>query len=218
MHVLLKQLSPRQRYIIVGMYVLLKQVPSRQCSTFSCGAMEPAKKISKQSCLQSRLPYISGNALSVMLKLSQAEQLPEATSTRSLRRARDKEIDAPTPYGKLHKKISLSGTELEVQNPLALIYHLCMHSACFSGLMRELPRSSPVAPLNLVIYADEVLPGNPLAVTQERKLWCFYWSILEFGAAALSDEEHTQAHQHQCGIYNTTTHFGECCSIAPRTY
>ena len=192
-------------HLIVGMHVWLNQVPPWQgrafsidhrCCTFSCCAMEPDKKISKQSCLQSRLPYISGNALSAMLKLSKAEQLPtEATSTRSLRRARDKEIDALTPYGKLHKKVSLSGTELEVQNPLALMYHLCKHSACFSGLMRELPASSPVAPLNLVIYADEVLPGNPLAVTQERKLWCFYWSILEFGAAALSDEEHT-AHTH----------------------
>ena len=49
--------------------------------------------------------------------------------------------------------------------------------------------SSPTTPLTLCLYADEVLPGNPLAVTTDRKLWCFYWTVLEFGSAALSNED-----------------------------
>ena len=152
-------------------------------------SMEPARKLAKPDCLQGRLPYISSSALSSVLKLVKCEEIPEATSARSLRRARDNTVDTNTPYGKLHQKVTIKDAELEVQAPLPMLHHLCETSACFSKLMQALPQCSPTSPLQLVIYADEVLPGNPLAVTQERKLWCFYWTILEFGSAVLSDED-----------------------------
>ena len=44
-------------------------------------------------------------------------------------------------------------------------------------------------PWSLILYADEILPGNQLAYKNKRKMWGIYWTILNLGSAALSDEE-----------------------------
>ena len=109
-----------------------------------------------------------------------------------------------TPYGQVHQTTSFPNSDtakapitIEYQHPLAMLYHACMHCACLSNLLGPLAASSsPSKPLSICLYTDEVLPGNPLAVTTDRKLWCWYWSVLEFGSAALSNEEiHTSAVQ-----------------------
>ena len=150
--------------------------------------MEPARKAARPSCLQSKLPFISYNALEAMLKLAREEELPTATSARSLRRSRNQDVNVVTPYGKLHQEVDVGRTKVEVQHPMAMLYHMCRVSKGVSELMKPLP-NSPASPLRIIIYADEVLPGNPLAVTTERKLWVFYWSVLEFGASVLSHED-----------------------------
>ena len=43
------------------------------------------------------------------------------------------------------------------------------------------------AVLSLVLYADEVTPGNPLAPDNQRKYWAIYVSIVEFGSDVLSN-------------------------------
>ena len=48
---------------------------------------------------------------------------------------------------------------------------------------------SPEAPWNLILYSDEVTPGNPLSPANHRKYQAIYWSFLEFGPPALSREE-----------------------------
>ena len=151
-------------------------------------------KCARPSALQSRLPFISGNALSSVLSIAKAEALPQAVSTRSIRRARDKDVQAETPYGKLHQVIELPGEEkpiqVEIQHPLAMLYYMSSESKCFSTMLASAAASSsPASPLHIVLYADEVHPGNVLAVTSERKIWAWYWTCLEFGAAALSDED-----------------------------
>jgi hypothetical protein len=44
-------------------------------------------------------------------------------------------------------------------------------------------------PWRLVLYADEVVPGNQLSHDNRRKVWVVYYSFLEFGSAALAREE-----------------------------
>jgi hypothetical protein len=48
---------------------------------------------------------------------------------------------------------------------------------------------SPETPWSLILYSDEVTPGNPLATHNKRKFHAIYWSFLEFGANALCREE-----------------------------
>jgi hypothetical protein len=45
---------------------------------------------------------------------------------------------------------------------------------CVQGSDSKLARS-------LVLYGDEVVPGNNLAYDNKRKIWATYWSFLEFG-------------------------------------
>ena len=49
--------------------------------------------------------------------------------------------------------------------------------------------STPEAPWTLLLYSDEVTPGNPLATLNNRKIRAVYWSFLELGENALSREE-----------------------------
>ena len=159
----------------------------------------PVAKSARPSGRQASLPHSSGSALSALLNIvkTDPDMLPGATSQRSLRRIRDADAMVDTPYGKVHQQMEFASSDtskkpiiLEYQHPLAMLYHACMHSACLSNLLAPLAlSSSPTTPLTLCLYADEVLPGNPLAVTTYRKLWWFYWTVLEFGSATLSNED-----------------------------
>ena len=59
-----------------------------------------------------------------------------------------------------------------------------------SAMVARARRPALLEPWRLVLYADEILPGNQLVYTSGRKLWGFYWSVLEWGSAALADEDH----------------------------
>ena len=43
--------------------------------------------------------------------------------------------------------------------------------------------------LKLVVYSDEVTPGRELLKYNRKKFWVFYWSFLDFGPAALANED-----------------------------
>ena len=45
---------------------------------------------------------------------------------------------------------------------------------------------SPTQPWHIVLYSDEVVPGNPMRQENERKSWDFYATFREFGKARLS--------------------------------
>ena len=153
-------------------------------------------KLRRLSCFRSKLPYISQNALCTVLKLARQEPLPAAADRKDIRAARDEDVQARTPYGALHQTITVTSPNgdvtFEVQHPMAMLYHMCSTSRCFSRLISRTHAanpSSPAAPWNLIVYTDEILPGNQLAYKHLRKLWGIYWSIQQFGTAVLSDEE-----------------------------
>lgn len=43
--------------------------------------------------------------------------------------------------------------------------------------------------LRIVQYTDEVTPGRGLISYNDKKIWVLYWSFLEFGPAALANED-----------------------------
>ena len=124
-----------------------------------------------------------------MLDLSRKEPPPAAVTPRSQRRARDTLIDERTPFGPLHRVVRLSsGMEVEVQDPAPML-HKCGESAGLAALLARAQASGHPPPWRVVLYADEVCPGNPLGYVGARKTWAVYWSVLEFGQAALSSED-----------------------------
>ena len=87
--------------------------------------------------------------------------------------------------------------ELEVQDPLPMLYWSCASSHGLSELVAKAAAAvppTPAQPWNMILYIDEILPGNQLAYKSARKMWCCYWSVLEFGSAALAHEELTERH------------------------
>ena len=146
--------------------------------------------------LRTRIPYCSQSALSALLQIAEAEELPGASSRQEIAAARDSVAAINTPYGKLHQEISIQTTsghelKLEVQAPFPCLWHACRASAQFSALIQRCHAAKPstvAAPWRLLLYCDEVIPGNQLAYTTGRKFWAWYWSILELGSAALANE------------------------------
>ena len=161
---------------------------------------ERPNKLARISRLRNKLPYISQSALGSILKLAESEELPTACGRNIIRAARDAAVQRLTPFGAIHQKIKVdmkdgSQLDVEIQHPAALMHHLCKTSKSFSDLLSRSFSRKPASfsnPWNLIVYADEILPGNQLAYKHARKSWGIYWSLLEFGSAALSDEDNPE--------------------------
>lgn len=155
----------------------------------------PAKMRRLQQ-VRASLPPMSSRALAAVMAAAAKEQLPVAGRT-EMRRARNAIADEQTPAGRLHERIRVplargGDLELEIQNPLAMLYKVCSVSASLAGLVRRVAAATPPTPelpWRMVLYTDEILPGNQLGYKSARKMWAVYWSILDWGSAALSDEE-----------------------------
>lgn len=158
----------------------------------SAMADRPAK-LARLNQLRCRVPFVSQSALSTILRLARDDELPAACTRQDVRDSRDTSVQTMTPYGPLHQRITVPGDiDLEIQHPMAMLHHCCANSAALSKLVMNTAAARPPTltnPWHIVIYADEILPGNQLAYKHNRKFWGVYWSILEFGAAALSDED-----------------------------
>ena len=158
-------------------------------------ADERPRKLARLQRLRNSLPHVSQTALAAIFKAARDEPLPDA-SRRTIARARDEFVREATPYGTLHQYMNLAAekgepVKLEYQHPAAMLHHVCGTSAKYSALVEAAAAAMPptvVQPWNLILYADEMLPGNQLAYTSARKVWGWYWSISELGSAALSDE------------------------------
>ena len=145
--------------------------------------------------LRRRVPAVSVSALSEIIHEIETHGLPANHNRGAFRRARDQVCDAMTPYGKVVQPLALiphvAGAHVEVAHPLALLWF--MFSSCESW--RELIKSkhanhpsSPTHPWKLILYTDEVVPGNALATQPKRKSQCVYASFYELGEEVLCRE------------------------------
>ena len=136
--------------------------------------------------------HISHAALEGLLKELSAEDLPEAFSSRTQQRHRQKEAYQQTTFGPLCQCIKVETDEgLEhvwVQHPFGFLEAACKRSEPFRRLLtRVLDRTRNT--VRLVAYSDEITPGNPLKEVNGRKLEAIYWSILDFQFPTLSNEQ-----------------------------
>ena len=142
------------------------------------------------------LPFTSQAALGAIMGLSAKEELPVANRN-AIRQSRDAAVAAVTEYGPLHKVVTLPSTDgdnidLEVQNPQAMLARMVKHNPSIARLAEEAFVRKPPAiqnPWTIIAYADEVLPGNALAHTTNRKCWGCYWTFLELGPATACNED-----------------------------
>jgi hypothetical protein len=161
-----------------------------------------ADELAKVTSLKARIPYMSQSALGALLHIAKQEHLPQVSTRKAIREARNKHVTMATPYGPVHQRIDLGGgVSAEVQHPMAMLYAVSASSPAFAVLLRRaLSRfpCSPVSPWKLILYTDEVSPGNQLAYAHERKTWAWYWSFMEFEQSLSSEDVRTHTH-----IYNS---------------
>ena len=90
-------------------------------------------------------------------------------------------------------------SEIEEEDPTgdscissSVARYLFEHSTPFRRLLQrrhaDIP-SSEAAPWRMILYTDEVTPGNVLGVQPRRKSQCVYISFFEFGASVLANED-----------------------------
>ena len=160
--------------------------------------MDRAAKLRKLNDFRRSLPHCSANALASIVAFVTEHGVPDAGGDRnSYRQARDAQTDAPTPYGPILQRVSLfdksdNPLDMVVAHPLAILWKAVDDCDAFSTFMLIRLKEKPPSrddPWNLIIYSDEVTPGNPLATLNKRKFHAVYWTFLEFGVNALSREE-----------------------------
>ena len=120
-------------------------------------------------------------------KLNKMGELEYGVTRRELKEATEFHAKQKNAYGRVVEKIRLGAPKLEyldIANPFAFLVHLCSISTHFADMMHKC--CLPGRPLRLVIYADEMNPGNPFRPEKSRTLQCIYWAFVDWPAHVLS--------------------------------
>jgi hypothetical protein len=120
-------------------------------------------------------------------------------SRRSIKRARDAQTSSlRTDMGSLVQTFRVQLHEPEAPldvwyiHPARLLQHIASSCSGFSAYLKQLVTNHPSSAThkyNIVVYSDEVSPGNQLRHDNKRKMQAIYWSLKEFGPSVLSDTD-----------------------------
>lgn len=144
-----------------------------------------------------RKAFVSQSALSKLLQeLKNLPKLPDATSRSAIKRAREEAVDLQTPVGSMFGSVRLrcrDDTELELRalNPVAWLYHIasvCDGWASWMDFQLQANAPTRARPWELVLYSDEVTPGNQLKPDNRRKYHAIYFTFKCLGMSCLTDE------------------------------
>lgn len=152
----------------------------------------PAAAIEDIDITHKKLALVSGNQTnltSTIQTLAEAGWLKDdvlargcttkASSTKwQLNCAIAKTTKTLTPYGRVVQNMKLPGLNWHFVHPLAMLYQLASLSSQFFELMKSC--ITPGMPLRIIIYIDEICPGNPLRPEKSRTLQAIYWAFLEW--------------------------------------
>ena len=125
----------------------------------------------------------------------------------ALIRSSRKHGDATTPYGTVVQRTKLDDHYvLPYVHPCAIIYYLTSISKDFATFIDGVLDSQGTNVLNVVVYGDEMTPGNPLRPDPGREAWQWSFSMLEFPNHVL--------HSHSGWIHITTLRSSELGKIS----
>ena len=156
------------------------------------GKRHVAKPKPKQTVLDHRGDhYVSARALAHICKDIRLHGLAGATGRTTIRRNRSAFANRKTPFGKLIQERSLTlknggCISLPFLHPAAMLWVCCEDCPEFKEFFGSVLRGQR---LQVAEYSDEVTPGRELIKYNGKKLWVLYWSFLDFGPAALANED-----------------------------
>ena len=159
--------------------------------------MERGSKLRKLNEFRRKLPHVTASALAAVLVAVQLHGVPDIHDRTGLREARDLQSYATTPFGPIMQTITVRLTtneekQLYVANPFAMLWTAVSDCVPFAALFKNRLLQKPPSvehPWRIILYSDEVTPGNPLSTANQRKFHAVYWSFLELGSNSLSREE-----------------------------
>ena len=154
-------------------------------------------KLEKLNTFRRKLPHCSASALPAMLELAEREGIPELHSRKHMRESRDQVCNEETPFGPVTVYVDMidntdSIKRIAVAHPLAYFWTALVRSNTFSAYVAKRLRKfpcTPETPWHIIMYSDEVTPGNVIAAKQGRKFQTVLWSFQELGCHALAHEE-----------------------------
>ena len=140
-------------------------------------AMERPQRLQRLESMRRDLPYASASALSGLLQHIQKHGLPDLVQRKHFKEASAKELEQHCTYGPLLIDQRLEGEDghlvCTVANYLSLICAVFSQGGAyyaFLKLMEEHP-PDPSDPYDLLLYSDEVIPGNNLLCENFGKVW-----------------------------------------------
>ena len=155
-----------------------------------------AAKLARLQDFKGRLPAHSQAALESILNECKKSGIPELTSSKDQRAARRQLLDSMHggQLGPLLQTAEVQALDGSTQNMVycnALCYIAALYAkgGSFTELLQACHKKRPSSsfePYSLILYSDEVIPGNILGKAS-RKSWCYYCTFKEFGKH-ISDE------------------------------
>ena len=155
-----------------------------------------ATKLRRLGRFQRQLPHTTASALSAILSAVAEEGAPDLASRANVREARDLDCVRETSFGPIAQTVPIVDTDgvvqdLNIAHPFALLHVALESCAAFRVVFEARLRAKPPShdePWSLVIYSDEVTPGNVISPNNMRKFQALYWTLLEFGTNAWARE------------------------------
>ena len=93
--------------------------------------------------------------------------------------------DETTPYGNMIETISVNGVNVEIVNPFSYMHLLRKRHYDFFKVVCPDQNTHR----RLVLYIDEVRPGNPLRPDKCRQTQCVYWTFSDLPDKMTVDAE-----------------------------
>ena len=88
-----------------------------------------------------------------------------------------------TPYGQVIQELDLPCEKMprwHYLNPFAFVWHLCSINQWLFNLVAATARNAPGGVLSIIVYIDEINPGNPLHPEPGRLIQAIYWTFADF--------------------------------------
>ena len=153
-------------------------------------------KLARLNALRSKMPYISHTALTAVLRIAKDDPLPEVNNRVDVRHARKAVARQSTPYGTLVSTIPMEGKHgkpkhVPLQSPHGMLW-LAAQTKRYGTVLRERLAAVPSTlanPWRIILYSDEVTPGNVAKSCNARIEQAVYFTFVELGAAAFSKED-----------------------------
>ena len=159
--------------------------------------MDRASKLRRLNEFRRTKPHCSASALQSILRDIKQHGLPDLIDRNAMREGRDLIVSSPTDYGPIIQQVPFTDCDGNAENvpvasPFASLWTAVVESKSFERFVYQCYQRKPPSPDNpwsIIMYTDEVTPGDVLAHVIARKFLAVYWSFLEFGANSLSHEE-----------------------------